>query len=121
MAKLKLKVGADIPRALRQARPVIERRLNKSLDNASYLLRGHMAQEAPKRTGFMAGSIYFTKRRVFSRVFQTRAHYDLYVHDGTSRQRANPFMTRAVEKVRARFANEIQKGIDEVSRHLGGR
>lgn len=59
-------------------------------------------EECPKRTGNLADSLTFDETREGFRVY-SQTGYGGYVHEGTARQQANPFLSRAAEQTIAEF------------------
>lgn len=57
-----------------------------------------IASETPVRTGFLRNSERVYQRGTSTGVFAASAEYASFVANGTTRQRANPFIDRGVEQ-----------------------
>ncbi len=87
------------------------------LDRAGVILRGTSKEESPVRTGNLRRSIQLY-RQVGKRIVRPGADYALYVHEGISRQRANPFLVRGMQRGEPEIKREIEKAIDSYLKQL---
>lgn len=86
---------------------VVDAELNDAAEEIQFL-----AQElAPVRTGALKASIHV--QRIDHLALQVRADapYAAYVEYGTSRMAAQPFMTPAIEAVRAEYIARIAQAV----------
>lgn len=86
---------AELESALEQAPQDIATTIEQANTAAAPVLAGNIARETPVRSGFLVGS-ESAEPQGHEVVFRAAAFYASFVHDGTSRQRANPFADRGV-------------------------
>lgn len=67
-------------------------------------------EEAPKRTGFLAGQIN-TEIDGDTLILKSNAPYSAFVHDGTSTIEANPFLERAIDRTQDDFDKRLETAI----------
>lgn len=79
------------------ASPAIRRELNQAINSAGVTIQRQAKIEAPVRTGNLRNQIRYKNTMNGQGVVGSYAQYSIYVHEGTRHQRANPYMTRAVD------------------------
>ena len=96
----------------------LRKQLQGAFDEGAKEIAREVAKEAdrtvPVLTGFLKRSRYI-RRLGFGKFGRYRlgysAFYAKYVHDGTSRQAAQPWLQRAIDKVRGRASRIAAKAI----------
>jgi HK97 gp10 family phage protein len=113
MVNITIKGLDEVNKLLRnviESKPAIDRFANRVL----FKIQREGAIESPVKTSTLKRSIH-TKALGWARGYvATNTDYALYVHEGTTRQRANPFMERAVENTEGFTDQEIEKLLDSV-------
>lgn len=92
--------------------------VERSLDNGELFetafkryapkLKAGAAQEAPKRTGYLA-SQYDTEVKGNDAALTNKAPYAGFVENGTSRMTANPAGERAIHRTNPELVKEVEK------------
>jgi HK97 gp10 family phage protein len=91
--------------------------VESALDNAGLRLLDAVKTEAPIRTGNLRRST-FVFRSKGSRIIRPGANYAIYVHEGTKRMRANPFLVRAGEKSEATINKILKEAADIIASRI---
>jgi len=88
------KVAKKFERVPRQ----ITKDAGSAIKEAALIIEGWGKFYTPVDTGRLRASIYTTLRSM-SAIVQPKTNYALFVHEGTSRMKARPFMKQAVVKI----------------------
>lgn len=79
------------------------------------MIEAESKRGAPVDTGRMRASIYTTISSTMA-IVQPKVDYAIYVHEGTSKMKARPFMANALDKVKKNsnsiFRAEIKKTLN---------
>jgi HK97 gp10 family phage protein len=102
-AEWKSKVGQTIARTRRELAQLVKA--------TAFRLEAGAKMRAPVDTGFLRNSIQTTFESDLSAVVFVAAEYGVYVEFGTSKMRARPFLTPAVDEINATLGAEIAKVI----------
>jgi HK97 gp10 family phage protein len=111
MAEYQVKIeGLDeLQRQFKKSPEITRKRLNEAINRATIILNNYLKTGGivPVRTGLLRQSI----RPVITDLKSTIAphtHYAIYVHEGTYKMKARPFLKTAIDDKN----NEVQKQFD---------
>lgn len=99
----------------RIAEPILQRAIDAT--GAIFAKNTLKGDPIPWRTGNLLMGFRFQSSRLESRWYPT-ANYAYLVHEGTSRQRANRFMPKIVDKARPEIDRVFESALDIITNEL---
>lgn len=119
MLQVQIKNLAQIKAAFAQAPVLTIRHVNDAIRRSIFLIEGESKVRTPVRTGFLRASHQTAFSMLKGEVGPT-ASYAIFVHEGTRRMRARPFLFNAVktaeERVQEFFTKAVQNVLDDIGR-----
>jgi HK97 gp10 family phage protein len=124
MAEISIEITnlPEIRAAFRKAPAMMVRELDKAIRKSIFAIKGDSQRRSPVDTGYMRAS----HREMFSSLrgeVGPQAYYSIFVHDGTSRMRARPFLYDAVKsdesQVQGFFEDAVQNTLDQIGKDVG--
>ena len=92
----------------------LEKNFSKALAKAAFLVEGMSKKRTPVDTGRLRSSIYTSIKSNYA-VVQPKTDYAVYVHEGTYKMKARPFMKWGLEdsetKIKDIFGDAIKASI----------
>lgn len=117
--KITIKNMAEIRAAFAKAPGLTVSAVNRAIQKSIFTIERDSKRATPVDTGYLRAS----HRTLFSNLrgeVGPTAVYAPFVHDGTSRMRARPFLLEAVQtneqRVQGYFVSEIQGVLDSIAR-----
>lgn len=109
-------------RAMMKSPKLAEKHLTEGLLEALFEIQGQAKQRTPVDTGRLRSSIGTGagKAKVKKMVgyVGTNVEYSVYVHEGTSRMRARPFLKTALSKTRNRIKKILEQSVENLWREI---
>ena len=111
----------EIKAAFNKAPILTAKYLNRAIKSSIFTIERDSKINTPVDTGRLRAS-HTSNFSPLKGVLQTNTDYDIYVHEGTRRMRARPFMLQAVEsndgKVQDFFTEAVQNVLDDIARSV---
>lgn len=93
---------------LEQSMVEFERKVNRLIQDAGMTGVGQSVSIVPVRTGHLQGSITYNSPGYLISEFYTDVYYSIFVEEGTSTMRAQPYMIPAFEIAKEKLLNDIR-------------
>ncbi len=117
--KVEIENLPEFKKALGKYPSVAEKNFNEAIRKAIMVIEGQSKTNTPVDTGRLRGS----HRMAFSKLrgeVGPDTNYMVYVHEGTSRMRARPFLENAVKskngEIQTIFEEALQKTLEQISK-----
>jgi len=92
---------------------LVEKYTNVAMKKSMFTLERESKIEAPVLTGRLRSSVSTNIKPLVSRL-SVNVDYAVYVHDGTKRQKPNPFLDRASSKSEVKVQGFFEKALDNI-------
>lgn len=89
--------------------------IKQALARAAFEAEGEAKRSAPVDTGFLRGSIQVAQVTEREATIGVAAEYGLYVEEGTSRAKAQPYLRPALEKAAKGLEAALSKALRKAS------
>jgi HK97 gp10 family phage protein len=99
--------GPDLAAAVKLINTRIEANTERSLDKVAALTEKDAKSECPVRTGALMADIKTYKAKLLRQI-GNNLYYGPFVHEGTVRQRSQPYLRNAFNKNYKGFINDIK-------------
>jgi len=100
----------EVARKIIKVPQVINKNMPDALKKAAFIVEGEAKKVTPVDTGRLRASIYTTVKSM-SAIVQPKTNYALYVHQGTRRMTARPFMKEGMERSQSRIERIFGKSV----------
>lgn len=108
----------DVQRAIIKGPEIMRDALNTGLEKSAFLVERESKIKTPVDTGRLRASIFTTLRPLVATVMP-KTNYAVFVHEGTTRMRARPYMTEGLEaamsEIKRVMNDEINKGLVKIN------
>lgn len=120
MADLSVKLEGvnEIRKAFEQSPRIFAPIFNRGIQSAVMVFLGTSRMKTPVDTGFLRGAGYSTSFEALVGRVENNASYALFVHDGTSKMDARPFMEWGIDDGMSQVNDIFDKCLSEFNQAL---
>jgi len=119
--KVEIKNLAEIKRAFGKAPQLTLKYINAAIQLSIFKIEGDSKRNTPVDTGYLRASHQSMFRNFYGEL-EPKANYAIYVHEGTYKMRARPFLYNAVmsneQYVQDQFTKGMQNVFDQIGREV---
>lgn len=119
--KIEITNLAEIRRAFSKAPQLTLKYINAAIQLSLFKIEADSKRQTPVDTGYLRASHQTLYRDLYGEL-EPKANYAIYVHEGTYKMRARPFLYNAVmsneQYVQDQFTQGMQNVFDQIGREV---
>lgn len=120
MPQIEVKISnlAQIKRAFGKAPQLTTKYVNAAIRLSIFQIESDSKRNTPVDTGYLRSSHQSAFRDLYGELMP-KAYYAIYVHEGTYKMRARPFLLNAVKSNESYVQEQFTKGMQQVFDQIG--
>lgn len=120
MPKIEVKItnAAEIRRAFSKAPQLTTRYIDAAINLSLFKIRTDSQRQTPVDTGALRARQDIMTRTLYGEL-EAKMYYAIYVHNGTYKMRARPFLLNAVQTNESYVQDQFIKGMQKVFDQIG--